>query len=108
MTRHTIIIIVASTAIIAALIYSGVVPALILFLLMGIIPGTNYILSATIMIVILSALLGWLILQAFSAGVIWVRRSRALKQLANVKRPFPKRRYARSEQPKSLQTSLKS
>lgn len=108
MIRHTLTVILTTVAVIAALMYSGVIPSLLLFLLMGIIPGTDYILSATVMITTLTALLGWLMLQGFSAGVIWLRRSRTLRQLASIKRPLPRRRYTRPEQPKSLQTSLKS
>lgn len=94
--RKMVIISSCTIVAIAALIQSGVVDALAVFLLSGSLPGTPIALSPTMMMLILIAA-AWLTLARLTTlgtlNVLTVRRF--IKRHAIKKARMPKRRYSR-------------
>lgn len=74
---------------------SGVIHALFLFLIAGVVPGTSYSLPAGVMLTILG-LAAWLIIFRFAAleTLQAVAVKRLMKQQLTQKKRMPKRRYS--------------
>ena len=77
------------------LIKSGVLESLVLFLLVGIVPGTNYVLSSNVMLLIIMSIV-WLFVIRFVAMEVFyfIMDKRTTSQKTNHKKRMPKRRYS--------------
>jgi uncharacterized membrane protein len=77
------------------LINSGVVDSLVLFLLVGIVPGTNYAVPSNIMLLVIFSIV-WLIVVRFAAIELFyfIKDRRAEASKTNHKKRMPKRRYS--------------
>lgn len=93
--KKTIIIACLATLGLVILIKSGIVESLVLFLLVGIIPGTNYALSSGIMLLIIGSIV-WLFVMRFIAIELFhfAIDKRITAQKTAYKKRMPKRRYS--------------
>lgn len=77
------------------LIKSGVIDSLVLFLLVGIIPGTNYVVPSSVMLLAIFSIV-WLLVVRFAAIELFYmfidKRTNSSK--TNHKKRMPKRRYS--------------
>jgi hypothetical protein len=77
------------------LIKSGMIDSLILFLLVGIIPGTNYAIPSSVMLLAIFSIL-WLLVVRFAAVelfYLFIDKRNAHSKTSHKKR-MPKRRYS--------------
>jgi hypothetical protein len=76
-------------------IKSGVIESLILFLLVGIVPGTDYVVPSNVMLLAIFSIIG-LIISRFAARELFYlfMDKRAAIQKPNHKKRMPKRRYS--------------
>lgn len=74
---------------------SGVFESLVLFLLVGAVPGTNYSIPASTMLLILISIL-WLVIFRVAAIELFyaIASKRPAKQVTHHKKRMPKRRYS--------------
>ena len=93
--KKAIIIACAASLGLVILVKSGVIDSLVLFLLVGVVPGTNYVLSSNVMLLIIISIV-WLFVVRFAAVELFYfimdKRTKALK--ATYKKRMPKRRYS--------------
>lgn len=77
------------------LIKSGVIDSLVLFLLVGIIPGTNYVVPSNIMLLVIFSIV-WLLVVRFAAieFFYFIKDRRTNNTKTNHKKRMPKRRYS--------------
>jgi Na+-transporting NADH:ubiquinone oxidoreductase subunit NqrB len=91
------IIIVACLASLGMLILikSGMIESLVLFLLVGIIPGTNYAIPSSVMLMAIFSIL-WLLVIRFAALELFYMfiDRRTISQKTTHKKRMPKRRYS--------------
>lgn len=88
------IIALISIIILAILIQSGMVDALAMFVLGGIVPGTNYAIPSTFMLLIMASAT-WLVLLSFvPSGVISApHKKKLVKKSSTTKARLPKQRF---------------
>lgn len=93
MKKIIIIVSLASLGLVT-LIKSGVLGSLALFLLVGLIPGTNYSLSSNMMLVIIMSIV-WLVVVRFAGMELFyfLMDRRTASQKTSHKKRMPKRRY---------------
>ncbi len=94
--RASVIIAIISVLGIGAVISSGVISSLILFLLMGVVPGTSYTLSPETMLILWGVIAG-IVLSGLGSSSVRYLREQPGKLRIHKKRPqLPRRRYARA------------
>lgn len=93
--KKTIIIACLASLGLVILIKSGIIESLVLFLLVGIIPGTNYSLPSNVMLMAIFSIV-WLLVIRFTAVELFYlfidKRSGITK--SDHKKHMPKRRYS--------------
>lgn len=94
MKKHTIIPILAVISIIF-IIKSGIIYSFAIFLLVGVVPGTTYVVPSNIMLLIISAI-AWIVLLRFTAIEIFYTyaHKRSAKQHIERKKRMPQRRFS--------------
>jgi hypothetical protein len=77
------------------LIKSGMIESLVLFLLVGIVPGTNYVVPSSVMLMAIFCVL-WLLVIRFAAVELFyiLMDKRNTAQKTNHRKRMPKRRYS--------------
>ena len=90
-----IILIALAIISIVILIQSGVLSALVLFLLVGVIPGTSYSIPPSIMLLLI-ATITWLVLFRLTAVEMLYRHSdsHSVKKHTERKKRMPRRRFS--------------
>ncbi len=88
--KKTVIITISTIVMLTVLYKSGVISALGYFILVGVVPGTNYAVPSTFMLLLMTSV-AWVCLFSF-LPINLVKNSTNKKQ---PKRPLPKRRYGR-------------
>jgi hypothetical protein len=94
MMKKAIILTVLASFGLIVLLNSGIFESLVLFLLAGIIPGTNYAIPSSIMLLCIVSIV-WLILfrfMAIEAYIVYINK-RSAKKTALHKKRMPKRRF---------------
>lgn len=78
-----------------SLLESGVLASVLMFILMGVVPGTDYVLSPDTMLYLFAAITSLL----FAHFIVWALqplfRIKLMKELAKHKARLPRRRYSR-------------
>ncbi|MDN5274884.1 MAG: hypothetical protein JWP06_785 [Candidatus Saccharibacteria bacterium] len=94
MKKAIVVVSLASLGLVI-LIKSGVLGSLALFLLVGIIPGTNYALSSNMMLLIIMSIV-WLVVVRFAGMELFyfLIDKRMTSQKPSHKKHMPKRRYS--------------
>ncbi len=93
--RHLIITGFIAALCIGAVVSSGVLTALLLFILMGSIPGTDLVLSPDMMLGILIGIFSFFIIQMLIRSISQLQKRKLLHMLSKRRAQFPHRRYAR-------------
>ena len=93
--KKTIIIACLASLGLVILIKSGVIESLVLFLLVGLVPGTNYAVPSSVMLLAIFSIL-WLLVVRFAAVELFYLflDKRASMPQSNHKKHMPKRRYS--------------
>lgn len=88
------IIVLISITILAILVKSGMVDSLMLFILGGIVPGTNFVVPSTFMLLIMASA-AWLVLFSFVPSGIFSTptKKKSAKKSQNTKTRLPKQRF---------------
>jgi uncharacterized membrane protein len=94
MNKKIIIVVLAIVSVIV-LIQSGILSALVLFLLVGVIPGTSYSIPPTIMLLLIAAVT-WLVLFRLTAveALYKYSDSHSVKKHTERKKRMPRRRFS--------------
>lgn len=97
--KQSIAITLASILVVIVLAESGALNSLLMFLLVGAIPGTHYAVPAGFMLIVI-ALCIWIALARFTVFSVLRRfvMRRLTKQKATVKKRLPRHRYAQLTQ----------
>jgi hypothetical protein len=94
MKKNIIIACLASLGVVI-LIKSGMIESLVLFLLVGIVPGTNYVVPSSVMLMAIFSVV-WLLIIRFAAVELFYMfiDKRTAAQKTSHKKRMPKRRYS--------------
>ena len=92
--KKVIIITLTSIAILTVLVKSGMVDSLMLFVLGGIVPGTNFVIPSTFMLLIMASA-AWLVLFSFVPSDVFstMTKKQPAKKPQNAKARLPKQRF---------------
>lgn len=97
--KTTIQFIIAASALLAlsvAVMQSGVLSSIVMFILMGTVPGTDYALSPDTMINIFTAIMSLLFAHGIVKLLNSVYKRKLINELARHRAQLPSRRYTRS------------
>jgi len=95
MKQYIPLILIAAVALFA-LSSSGVASSLLIFLLLGVVPGTTYAISPFIMLLITMSLLWLVMLHLTSRSAAALQTTRLFIRLTSRKQQLPRRRFGRS------------
>lgn len=96
MNRQATIIAMVLLVTFGAIVSSGVLTSIVLFLLMGSIPGTDYSLPPDIMLSILIGVVTFFTVQTIVKLLRIVYRRKLINELAKRRAQLPRRRYTRA------------
>lgn len=92
--KKTLILVVLSIIAVTVLGQSGILDALLAFLLVGAIPGTAYSVPSGFMMLLMAVILWLLILQFIPIEVLRAPKSKRRKAGSKTKRSMPRRRFS--------------
>lgn len=95
--KHVTILCFALILLAGILTQSGVLTGLMLFILMGIVPGTDYSIPAWVMLTAIAAITWLIMMRTLATGVFRILRVRHFLQLQlKTNKHLPRRRYSRA------------